>query len=167
MTRKPEEQFLSIINEHAGIIHRICHSYFADADERQDAYQEIIYQLWKSYPNFKSQSKISTWIYKVALNTAMVYIRKSYRTVTTEPLNETFFQVAENQDDMHLREQMQLLYMAINKLDNADKAIILLHLDENNYEEIATIIGISKTNVSVRLFRIKRKLEEILTNNNF
>jgi RNA polymerase sigma-70 factor (ECF subfamily) len=97
----------------------------------------------------------------------MVYIRKSYRTVTTEPLNETFFQVAENQDDMHLREQMQLLYMAINKLDNADKAIILLHLDENNYEEIATIIGISKTNVSVRLVRIKRKLEEILTNKNF
>ncbi|MBA4145891.1 MAG: RNA polymerase subunit sigma-24 [Cytophaga sp.] len=157
-----EEHFMKELNEHAGIVHRICRIYFPDTDDRKDVFQEIVFQLWKSYPSFRGQSRFSTWMYRVALNTAIAHIRTHSKTIAVESLHDDHWgsAISPEQDD----EQMNLLYAAINTLSIVDKAIILLHLDENNYDEIATITGLTKSNVSVRLVRIKKKLEERIRN---
>ncbi|MDX1284297.1 MAG: sigma-70 family RNA polymerase sigma factor, partial [Draconibacterium sp.] len=116
-------------------------------------------QLWKSYPNFREEAQFSTWMYRVALNTAISSVRKEKRMPVFEPLRET----DRIQDDGgHEKEKVKLLYRSISKLNRIDKALILLWLEEKNYEEIASIMGISQKNVSVKLVRIKRKLEEIV-----
>jgi len=124
-------------------------------------FQEICLQLWRSYPNFREESQFSTWLYRVALNTAISNIRKSKNSFTFESLRETDRIPDENSDE---KEQVKLMYSAISKLNRIDKAIILLWLEDKNYEEIATIMGTTKTNVSVKLVRIKRKLEEMVSN---
>ncbi len=160
MDRAQEDHFIKELSENAGIVHRICRIYFPDTDDRKDVFQEIVFQLWKSYPSFQGQSKFSTWMYRVALNTAMTYIRHHKKKVAGESFGNHIPDIATapEQDD----EPMNLLYAAINTLSLVDKAIIILHLEENSYEEIALITGLTKSNVSVRLVRIKRKLEEKL-----
>jgi RNA polymerase sigma-70 factor (ECF subfamily) len=158
-----QKQFTSYINQHSGIIHRICRIYFADKNNRQDAFQEIIYQLWKSYPSFKHESKFSTWMYKVALNTAINQIRKEKKEIQKEPLRDRLAEVTAAVESES--EQIQSLYEAINTLSLGDKAIILLYLEDNSYEDIAMITGLTKSNVSVRLVRIRKKLEEKLKSN--
>lgn len=160
-------EFLEQLNQHAGIIHRICNSYLDDSAERQDVFQEIVYQLWKSYASFNNESKFSTWMYKVALNTAMLHIRKGKHAIQKEPLDDAFLHVAATEEQDFSTDDMRMLYAAINTLNDVDKAIILLYLEEYSYEEIASITGITKTNVSVRLVRIKKKLEEKLKNNHY
>lgn len=156
-----EEQFLEDLNQNMGIIHRVCTTYFFyENEEREDVLQEIIYQLWKSYPSFSGASKFSTWMYKVALNTAITHLRKNKKTPLKEKLTDQFNEVAESNEQSHLEEKMKWLYAAIDTLSEMDKAIILLYLEEHSYEEIATITGLTKTNVSVRLVRIKKALEE-------
>jgi len=156
-----EERFVNELNENAGIVHRICRIYFRNEDDRQDAFQEIVYQLWKSYGSFKGQSKFSTWMYRVALNTAITHIRKSKRDIVKPFLDNQYLQYPDGDDDTE-EESVKLLYMAIDTLTSIDKAITLLYLDDHSYEEIASITGLTKTNVSVRLFRIKKRLEEQL-----
>jgi len=158
MNEDIKNNFLRDLNQYAGIIHRVCNSYFADPDERQDVSQEITYQLWKSYQSFKGDSKFSTWMYKVALNTAMLHIRNKKRNIQNESLNEAAVEIPDESSGR--KDDMRVLYAAINTLDDLDKAIILLYLEEYSYEEIAVMVGITRTNVSVRLVRIKKKLEE-------
>ena len=167
MNENLNNEFLEQLNQHAGIIHRICNSYFDDPGERQDVFQEIVYQLWKSYASFNNESRFSTWMYKVALNTAMLYIRKRKKTIQKEPLDDVFLHVAAVEEQSFSKDDMRMLYAAINTLNDVDKAIILLYLEEYSYEEIAAITGITKTNVSVRLVRIRKKLEEKLKNNHY
>jgi RNA polymerase sigma-70 factor (ECF subfamily) len=162
MNANLQDDFLNQLNPNTGIIHRVCHSYFTDPDDRQDAFQEIVYQLWRSYPSFNHHSKFTTWMYKVAINTAIMHVRKNYRSIPRESLNESFLQIASVDDSTASHERMQLLYAAINTLNTVDKAIILLYLDDNSYDEIASVTGLTKTNISVKLVRIKRKLEEKL-----
>jgi RNA polymerase sigma factor (sigma-70 family) len=154
-----EEQFLSQLQAHAGIIHRICKSYFTEAELRKDVYQEIVYQLWKSYPSFKGRSKFSTWMYRIALNTAITYHRKAERQPEAQRLTNHSEQIAANSMNDE-EERVETLYAAINTLTEVEKAIVLLYLDEHSYEEIATISGMTTKNVSVRLVRIKKKLEK-------
>ena len=165
MNASIEDQFLKDLNQNMGIIHRVCRAYFFyEAEEREDVLQEIIYQLWKSYPNFNGAAKFSTWMYKVALNTAITHIRKNKKAPGKEKLTDNLNQIAESNDHIHLEEKMKLLYAAIDTLSKVDKAIILLYLEEHSYDEIAGITGLTKTNVSVRLVRIKRSLEGKLKN---
>nr|WP_294944037.1 sigma-70 family RNA polymerase sigma factor [uncultured Mucilaginibacter sp.] len=164
MQTVPGDKFINHINENIGIIHKICNIYFTDADDRKDAYQEILYQLWRSYASFKGDAKFSTWMYKVALNTAITYHRKSNRQHNTNMLAEDLEQFAGSDEQQHVNERMALLYAAINTLNATDKAISLLYLEDNSYDEIAAITGLSKTNVSVRLVRVKLKLKEKLKN---
>lgn len=162
MTKDLQHEFLLLLNKHKGIVHRICNGYFLRQDVRKDAYQEIVYQLWKSYPSFKGLSKVSTWMYRVALNTAIRYSREVHHANALIPLDDAE-QVWE-QDDQYLRnEQLGMLYKAISNLSAMDKAIILLYLDERSYDEISVITGLTKSNISVKLVRIKRKLEKTLT----
>ncbi|WP_276373789.1 sigma-70 family RNA polymerase sigma factor [Chryseolinea sp. H1M3-3] len=157
-----EDKFLEDVNANIGIVHRICNSYYLDPDERDDLFQDILYQLWKSYPSFNGDSKFSTWMYRVALNTAIAGYRKQKRSFKKESLTGKILEVPSSNEQQILDEQMTLLYTAINGLSPVDKAIVLLFLDECSYDQIASIVGISRNNVSVKLVRIKKKLEERL-----
>jgi RNA polymerase sigma factor (sigma-70 family) len=163
MHAEPETSFLADLNQNIRIVHRVCHSYFPrDAMEREDVFQDIMYQLWKSYPQFKGESKFSTWMHKVALNTAITHIRRSTRTPRSAELTEPIARAPDMNEHMHQEEKVHLLYQAINTLTDIDKAIILLHLEDQDYDEIASITGLTRTNVSVRLVRIKRALKDHL-----
>nr|WP_319510619.1 sigma-70 family RNA polymerase sigma factor [uncultured Draconibacterium sp.] len=154
-------EFSQLIEQHQAIIHKITMVYADGRSNREDLFQEICLQLWRSYPNFRSESKFSTWMYRVALNTAISDIRKKKTDIHFEQLHDNDRLQTETSDE---KEQEKLLYQAISKLNRIDKAIILLWLEEKSYDEIAAILGISKTNVSVKLVRIKRKLEEMIFN---
>ena len=158
MESSQKESFVTHLNQNLGIAHKICRVYFTDADDQQDALQEMMYQLWSSFPGFKGQSKFSTWMYKVCLNTAMTFRRKYRRN--EELLLNKHYQIADQPSDSE--EDIVLLLHAISTLSALNKAIILLYLEELSYDEIAGITGLSKSNVSVKLVRIKRELELIL-----
>ena len=166
MHAEPETSFLANLNQNIRIVHGVCHAYFPrNAVEREDVFQDIMYQLWKSYPQFKWESKFSTWMYKVALNTAITHIRRSTRTPQNAELIEPIAHGSDINEHMSRKEELHLLHEAIATLTDIDKAIILLHLEDQNYDEIASITGLTKTNVSVRLVRIKRALKDYLQGN--
>ena len=158
--KQNKKAFSELIQKNQAIIHKITRVYENGWADREDLFQEICLQLWKSYPNFREEAQFSTWMYRVALNTAISNIRKNKNSLSFEPLRDTDRISDEKSDE---KEKLKLLYHTISKLNRIDKAIILLWLEEKNYEEIATIIGTSKTNVSVKLVRIKRKLEELVS----
>lgn len=151
------DSFIQQINQNLGIAHKVARLYFSEWDDRDDVLQEMMYQLWRSYKGFDGRSKFSTWMYSVCLNTALTYRRKEEKK-KNESLSHTHHQIAnpptENKD-----EAIELLFEAIAKLSPVNKAIVLLHLEKMTYEEIAIITGLSKSNVSVRLVRIKKELE--------
>lgn len=166
MHAESETSFLTDVNRNIRIVHRVCHTYFPlDALEREDVFQDIMYQLWKSYPRFKGESKFSTWMHKVALNTAITHIRRSTRRPQSAELTESIAHAPDMNDHMDREEEVHLLYEAIATLMDIDKAIILLHLEDEDYDEIASITGLTRTNVSVRLVRIKRALKDYLQGN--
>jgi RNA polymerase sigma-70 factor (ECF subfamily) len=156
--------FIQALNQNLGIAHRVCKFYFFDDDDRKDLLQEMMYQLWKSYPHFDGRSKFSTWMYRVCINTALTNKKKTNRD-RVESLSLKHDQIvddsADNQD-----ESIKLLFDAIGTLSQLNRAIVLLYLDEMSYDEIAMITGLSKSNVSVRLVRIKKELEMQLKKTN-
>ena len=153
-----QEEFLSLVHRHQGILHKISFAYSNNKADREDLQQEMVLQLWKSFPNFREQSSFSTWMYRVALNTAINQTKKNSILVNTpEPVDPP----AEDSGIGELSEKIQLLYQAIYRLGKIDRAIILLWLEEKSYGEIGSIIGITEKNVSVRLVRIKARLAEI------
>jgi RNA polymerase sigma-70 factor (ECF subfamily) len=158
-----EAAFTELINQHQGIIQRICNIYFYCNPNREDYYQEILIRLWKSFPSFKNQSAFSTWLYRVALNTAIDIIRKQSLRPTHVELSKMEYTMTEP-DFRSESDQKDKLYMAINQLSEVEKAIIFLYLEEYNYKEIAEIIGISESNTGVKISRIKTQLIKILEN---
>lgn len=158
-----EKEFFKQVNASQGILQKICNIYFYRNPYKEDYYQEIIIRLWKAYPSFKSQSSFSTWLYKVALNTAIDILRKqSIRPVHVEL---TEYEYSQPDDSYHLKsENKDKLYWAIHHLTEIEKAIILLYLESYEYKEISVIIGISESNIGVKINRIKNKLNKILTN---
>ena len=159
-----ETKFLDNINANLGIIYKVCNIYTdSKSEEREDLFQEILYQLWKSYPHFKGFSKFSTWMYRVALNTAMMHSQHKKHKLEITDLELSHEQIEESVDQFNKDEEIQQLYKAIATLTKIDKAIILLFLEEHSYEEIATLTGLTKSNVSVRLVRIKSSLKEKMT----
>lgn len=155
-----DSSFIQQINQSIGIAHKVCRIYFTDPDERDDVLQEMMYQLWRSYARFDGRSKFSTWMYSVCLNTALTYTRKRKKE-KTESLSATHHQIADEPSG-NQEESIALLFDAIGTLSPLNKAIVLLYLEDLTYEEIATITGLTKSNVSVRLVRIKKELEIIL-----
>ena len=151
--------FSEQIKRHQGIIHRVTLVYADNRADREDLFQEICFQLWRSYPNFREESRFTTWMYRVALNTAISQIRKNKKNLLNEPLEGVDMA---SDGPTGREEEVRLLYRAISSLNRIEKAIILLWLEEKSYDEIASITGISKSNVSVKLVRIKKKLEEMV-----
>ncbi len=156
------ERFVDMVSEHQGILHKICHIYCNNSEEKQDMMQEITLQLWSSFPNFQDRSKISTWIYRIALNTAISNIRRSKKHPLVEALFDTDLEIPSRETDPALDEDINTLYQAIARLNDIEKAVIMLYLEEKSYQEIGEITGISEKNVSVKLVRIKKKLKEII-----
>ncbi|WP_231862312.1 RNA polymerase sigma factor [Rufibacter sp. DG15C] len=138
--------------------------YCRDPEERKDLFQEIVLQLWRSYPTFKHESKVSTWMYRVALNTAVSSFRKESRRPHQSSLSDLDLQIPSAPDTSAEYElKIKYLYSAIDQLSQVEKAIVMLYLEDKSYDEIAEIIGITKSNVGVKLNRIKAKLEKLLT----
>jgi len=166
MRAETETSFLTNLNQNIGIVHQVCDTYFRrDAVEREDVFQDIMYQLWKSYPQFKWESKFSTWMYRVALNTAITHIRRSTRAPRNAELTEAVAIAPHISEHISRVEEVHVLHEGIASLSEIDKAIVLLHLEDQNYDEIASITGLTKSNVSVRLVRIKRALKDYLQGN--
>ena len=161
MNSDKEKEFLRLISEHEGLIHKICHVYAADALAKQDLFQEIIIQLWKSFENFRNESKISTWMYRVALNTALTEKRRSNKKVSLSfPSSLKDDKAQENVVDGY-EENLNILYDAISKLTEVEKAIVMLYLDDKSYEEMEEVLGISQATLRVKMNRVKEKLRQI------
>lgn len=155
-----DRTFLEQLNEHLGIARKVSRIYFPDIHDREDVFQEMMYQLWRSYPGFDGRSRFSTWMYRVCLNTALTHRRNNARRET-----ESLTGMHEDIADSSLgdkAEDIGMLFKAISILSPVNKAIVLLYLEDMSYEEIAAIMGLTKSNVSVRLVRIKRELETLL-----
>ena len=132
-------------------------------EARRDLFQEIVLQLWRAFGSFKGQSRISTWMYRVALNTAISSFRKQKRKPEQYAISERELNIPYQDVDPEKEEKKRFLYQAINQLSEVEKAIIMLHLEDHSYEEIGQIIGITSTHVGVKLNRIKGKLKKIIT----
>ena len=157
-----QEEFIQLLDHQQKLIHSLCRLYYPLAEDRKDIFQEIVLNLWKSYPSFKNQSKISTRIYRIALNTIFSRMRKEKALPKSESFSEKTTQIPNPQDTLALDEATQALYEAIAELPQVDRAIILLYLEEHTYQQMATILEMTKTNVSTRINRIKSKLEKLL-----
>ena len=158
-----QNEFVQLLATHQRLVHSICSLYYSVPEDRQDLFQEIALQLWKSYPTFNHQSKVTTWIYRVAINTVFARIRKEKARPRSESFSEAAFQVPQPEGPSDRAETTMGLYRAIHQLSDVDKAIVMLYLDEHSYEEIASIVKMSRTNVSTRIGRIKARLEKRLT----
>jgi len=163
MTPQTEkDKFLALILENKKVIYKICHSYCKNSADREDLAQEIIIQLWQSSGRYDKQYKLSTWIYRIALNVAISFYRsETRRKQDTAALDENIIDMVEDEPAPdELEEDIQLLYRFIDKLDALNKALILLYLDNHNYKEISYILGITETNVATKINRIKQKLKK-------
>lgn len=154
-----KKEFIDLIEKNRGIIHKITLMYTSTASDKEDLYQEICLQLWRSVGYYRGESKFSTWLYRVAINTAINSIRKSSRSVKTVELDPDRHYVPK---ESGREKQTSLLLKAVSRLNKIDRAIILLWLEEKKYEEISEIIGLTRSAVSVRLVRIRKKLEELI-----
>ncbi len=150
--------FLNTIKENEGVIYKLVRIYAEQYDDQQDLYQEIIYQLWKSFNTFHGKSKISTWIYKVALNTSLAHINLKKKHSGKVSIQDIGLQI-EDKIDTQIEDKITEMYQQIRRLNEIDRAIIFLSLEGKDYEEIAAISGFTVSNVGTRLNRIKQKLK--------
>ena len=153
-----ELQFTKMVKEYRKTIYTVCYFYSKDSEEVNDLYQEILINLWKGFEKFRGESSLKTWIWRVSLNTCNNQERKKKSSVQTIPLSIDIDLY--NDDDIQSK-QIQMLYDRINRLDVFDRAIILLWLENMNYQDIADVVGISLSNVTTRLFRIKEQLKSM------
>jgi RNA polymerase sigma-70 factor (ECF subfamily) len=153
-----EAKFIAVVKQYEGVIFKITTIYTDNKNDQQDLYQDIVYQLWKSFDSFRNEAKISTWMYRIALNTALTRIRKKVRQGISISIDKVVLEQTEAYDSQ-FEERIKLLYEQIRILNALEKGVILLFLEGKKYEEIAEITGISKTNVGTRLARIKQKLK--------
>jgi len=155
-----DNDFITILNSHRKLIYKVCHVYCSDPEDRKDLFQEIILQVWKSWGSFQNRSAVGTWMYRIALNTAITHFKKEKQSKSA--LSITGIEIPDLDGGNEKEELVSQLYAAIEHLDKIDKSVILLYLDEKSYEEISEITGMSKSNVGVRLNRIKGKLSNTL-----
>ena len=163
MNPQPDkDQFLLLIQQNKKLIFKVCNTYCRDEEDRKDLVQEVIIQLWHSYPNYNNQYKLSTWMYRIALNTAISFYRSNHkRTGGTVSINEEIFNIADDTETTRqLDEKVILLHQFINQLDELNKALMILYLDKNSYKDIADILGITETNVATKISRIKQHLKQ-------
>ena len=168
MPTKHEEKFLALVRENDGRLRHICRVYARDAEARKDLYQEMMFQLWRSLPSFAGACSIDTWVYRVALNTALTHARRRSARAET-PLEDDHVEAADlaasleaTDDTLELGEQSERLYAAIDRLGDVDRMLVTMYLDDRSYREMAEVIGISESHVGVKLHRVKKALARSL-----
>ncbi|MBX2924922.1 MAG: sigma-70 family RNA polymerase sigma factor [Chitinophagaceae bacterium] len=159
-TEELQRKFLQFIHENKGIIHKICRLYGRTEEDKQDLFQEITIQLWKAYPRFRQESKISTWMYRVALNTAISDLRKQNRRINTIALEGSAHADLHDEADHTAKENWALLHKSIESLTEVEKAMMMLYLEDKSYEEMEDILGMTQINLRVKMSRIKEKLRK-------
>ena len=159
MRQDIEHNFVELLQKHQNIVHKICRIYTDNEHAHKDLFQEISIQLWKAFPKFRGDSKFSTWMYRVGLNTAITLYRKSLRNIKSQPIESVAYKLSHEDYDDTKDQQLKLIYEAVKKLNDIDKGIIFLFLESKNYKEISDTLGISEVNARVRMNRIKTKLK--------
>ncbi len=162
MNKELEHNFVELLEKHQNIVHKVCRLYTNNYDAHNDLFQEITIQLWKAYPKFRGEAKFSTWMYRVGLNTAITLYRKSKRSINTQEFDLVQFKIKADDYDNTEEEQLKLMYKALHQLNDIDKALVFLYLEDKNYKEISETMGISEVNARVKMNRIKTKLRTIL-----
>lgn len=162
MNKELEHQFVTALESNQNIVHKVCTLYTNNRDAHNDLFQEITIQLWKAYPKFRGESKFSTWMYRVALNTAITLYRKSKRTIRTQDYESVIFKIKADEYDETEEQQLKLMYTAVKQLGDIDKALVFLYLEDKDYSEISETLGITEVNARVKMNRIKTKLRTIL-----
>lgn len=162
MSEASEEQFVKLLQENQNIVHKICRLYTHDQDSHNDLFQEITIQLWKAYPKFRGDSKFTTWAYRVGLNTAITLYRKKKKTINTIEFDSTYHKVKQEDYNFEEEEQIKLLYSGIKELNDIEKALVFLYLEDKDYSEISETLGITEVNARVKMNRLKGKLKKIL-----
>ena len=160
-----QEAFLQLLERHAGIVRKVAASYSSSLADRHDLMQEIILQLWKSYPRYSPERSFSTWMYRIALNVAISFLRSNTRPWRkTVPLDDLGHELAdEAATPPEADERLAVLQQVITTLDPLNRALLLLYLDEHSYHEIASILGITETNVATKLNRLKERVRRDIT----
>ncbi|MCY1662237.1 RNA polymerase sigma factor [Chryseobacterium sp. SL1] len=160
-----EYEFLREIEKHKGIIFKISKMYMDEKEDRDDLFQEITYQVWKAYPKFKGESEFSTWLYRIALNTAIIFLKNEKRRsfIGNEDFSE--YKIIQEEFDHEKEEKLHAMYKAIHQLNPIDKAFIFYYLEDFSGKQIAEQMGISEGNVRVKMNRAKNKLKDILNAN--
>ncbi|KFE97896.1 RNA polymerase sigma factor [Chryseobacterium luteum] len=160
-----EQEFLDKIEKHKGIIFKISKMYMSEKDDRDDLFQEITYQIWKAYPNFRGQSEFSTWLYRIALNTAIIFLKTEKKRSFISNEDFSGYKIIQDEYDYGKEEKLIRMYQAVLQLNPIDKAFIFYYLEDFSGKEIAEQMGISEGNARVRMNRAKNKLKDILNSN--
>lgn len=153
-----EKQFLDLMERHKRMIYKVCYMYATDEHTLADLYQEVALNLWRAFPKFRGESKPSTWVYRVTMNTCITYLRSQKSHPQTVAIT---LSMAEVLPEVQGKENLRELYALIGRLDRLERALIMLWLDERTYEEIAEILGLSLSSVKMRIHRVKAKLKEM------
>jgi RNA polymerase sigma-70 factor, ECF subfamily len=161
MTSPAEQEFLQMITQNQGIIRKVCHLYGRNDSDKEDLYQEIVIQLWRSFGSFRGEAKISTWMYRIALNTAITARRKEAKKVELQFPEFIPKEEADSDEEKLKEERLKDMYNAISKLTEVEKAIVMLYLEDKSYEEMEEILGISSGTLRVKMNRIKEKLRSL------
>ncbi|MBD1424382.1 RNA polymerase sigma factor [Sphingobacterium arenae] len=162
MTKHLESSFINLLEENQNILHKICSLYTEDNETHKDLFQEMVIQLWRSYPNFKGDSKFSTWAYRVCLNTAISLYRNKKKNITTVEWDSSFHRIRYEEYNPEEEEKLKFLYTAVRQLNDIEKALVYLYVEDKDYQEIAASLGITEGNARVKMNRIKTKLKAIL-----
>jgi RNA polymerase sigma factor (sigma-70 family) len=159
--RNKEVEFLSLLQNHKGILHKVSRIYMDKPEDREDLIQEIILQLWNSFNSFKEQSQFSTWMYRVAINTAILYYKKENKRTDTQVLSSEYDIKDEGVDDTK-NKQLEIFYKAVQELNSIEKAVIFYFMEGKSHKEIGDNLGISEVNARVKLNRTKEKIQAII-----
>ena len=162
MQKELEKKFLNDFEKNQNIVHKVCRLYTTNQDQHNDLFQEITIQVWKNYSKFRGEAKFSTWMYRVALNTAISLYRKSTRSIKTQDFDDVSFKIKSIDYDDKKDQQLKALYTGIRGLSDIEKALIFLYLEDKPYKEIGATLGITEVNARVKMNRAKDKLRKIL-----
>ena len=154
MQNKLEKKFLSDFEKNQNIVHKVCRIYTTNQDQHNDLFQEIAIQVWKNYSKFRGEAKFSTWMYRVALNTAISLYRKSSRSIKTQDFSDVSFKIKSVDYDDTKDQQLKALYDGIRELSDIEKALIFLYLEDKPYKEIAMTLGITEVNARVKMLSL-------------
>jgi RNA polymerase sigma-70 factor (ECF subfamily) len=155
--------FLRVIDANQGTIKSLCKAYYKSPEDQKDAFQDIVLQLWRSFETFRGESEISTWIYRITLNTILSKVRKQKREIATESIGASELSISTTMADGDI----ELLNIVIQSLKDVDKAIVILYLEGYKNKEIAKILDLTITNVSTRLNRVRAELKAKFTNQHY